>query len=241
MVDETSSLHQVRIFNCGTIRYDSGSVSKIQTISPATPCHTIFSPPGNYFNLTKMAYNSEGLYIANECGDSRVPLSFMIENHCLHYDGIWTIANGFFRQYEETEESISKRGGNKDSQATLNPNWDGKFTMTVYDGDREIRCDSVDTIDEIGQASMEALESMTSSDWETCRYVDNDEVAKVDTTISCGCYQDESLSKGDIAGIAVGSVIGVVLLGLTLFGIYKFCKKKRVTESANAGDHVSPV
>lgn len=171
-----------------------------------------------------MAYNSEGLYISNECGGGKVPTAFTIENFCLHYDNIWTIADGYYRQYEETEESISRRGGNPDTQATLNPNWDGKFTMTVYDGDREINCDSVDTIYDIGQASMEALESMTPMDWETCLYADNDQTAYVDTSISCGCYQDDPLSNWTIVGIAIGSVFGMILLG---FGIYKCFKKNR--------------
>ena len=176
---------------------------------------------------------SSDIVISNECASHvSVPLAFMVENHCLKFSSISTVANGFWRRYTETDESIERRGGD-DNGAYLSVNFDGYYDLYIYEGEDRIKCTSKDIVSDIGENN---IYDMTSSEWETCIYTDTSQVANVNTDFSCGCFQDESLSGGEIAGAIIGAIVGVCILVILGVMIFK-CRKKKAS-AVTAGENV---
>ena len=149
-----------------------------------------------------------------------LPLAFMIEDRCMKYNGYEfnSAVNGQCRKYKESDESVEKRGGEDESQLNTNP--DGKYTFYTYRdsyrGSRRIVCTSRQLVD----LHNDDIREYT---WD-CRYTDTDQFASVNMDISCGCFQEETLSGGKIAGIVIGATVALAVVAAICFR--RICRKK---------------
>lgn len=123
--------------------------------------------------------------------------------------------NGFYRKYKESDESVDKRGGDDDSQ--LNANRDGKYYFYISRRSRRVVCTSKELVD------------LYNDDVRPyhCRYTETDQVASVNMDISCGCFQEETLSGGEIAGIVIGAAVALAVVATVLAIYFRFiCRYK---------------
>lgn len=148
--------------------------------------------------------------------------AFTVDGECFHYTGVSSIAP-YNARFTESDASIEKDPDARDSY--ISPNSEGKYNMYRSVGDNREKCTSRGYIEDF-----DSLVDINKMGWDCSDYSGS---GSRNPSVSCGCWNEDTISEGGIAGIVIGVVVAL--------GVLAFCfrRHKRSKESKESKEIVT--